>query len=88
MRPFQLAILTHLLYSMKPDSRKVLMEAGCGVGNLFFPLLEEIPNLFIQASDNPVFLLSHRSSPNSGLILAVCFLICILMILRAGIFTI
>lgn len=27
------------------------MEAGCGVGNLFYPLLEEIPNLFIHACD-------------------------------------
>jgi len=36
---------------MKPDSRKVLLEAGCGVGNLFFPLLEEIPSLFINACD-------------------------------------
>ena len=30
---------------------KVLLEAGCGVGNLFYPLLEEIPNLFIHACD-------------------------------------
>ena len=51
MRPFQLAILTHLLYSMKPDSRKVLTEAGCDVGNVFFLLLEEIPNLFIHDCD-------------------------------------
>ena len=51
MRPFQLAILTHLLYPMTPDSPKVLMESGCGVGNLFFPLLEEIPNLLIHACD-------------------------------------
>ena len=36
---------------MKPDSCKVLLEAGCGVGNLFFPLLEEIPNVFIHACD-------------------------------------
>ncbi|XP_027048402.1 methyltransferase-like protein 6 [Pocillopora damicornis] len=30
---------------------KILLEAGCGVGNLFYPLLEEIPNLFIHACD-------------------------------------
>ena len=40
-----------VLYSIKPDSLKVLLEAGCGVGNLFFPLLEEIPKLFIHACD-------------------------------------
>ncbi|KAJ7389810.1 Methyltransferase-like protein 6 [Desmophyllum pertusum] len=34
-----------------PDSPKVVLEAGCGVGNLFYPLLEEIPNLFIHACD-------------------------------------
>ena len=51
VRPFQLAILTHLLHSMKPDSREILLEAGCGVGNLFFLLLEEIPSLFIHVCD-------------------------------------
>ncbi|KAL9966165.1 hypothetical protein ACROYT_G024203 [Oculina patagonica] len=35
----------------EPESPKVLLEAGCGVGNLFYPLLEEIPNLFIHACD-------------------------------------
>lgn len=40
-----------LFDNCEPDSCKVLLEAGCGVGNLFFPLLEEIPNLFIHACD-------------------------------------
>ena len=40
-----------VVYSIKPESSKVLLEAGCGVGNLFYPLLEEIPNLFIHACD-------------------------------------
>ncbi|PSN30278.1 Methyltransferase-like protein 6 [Blattella germanica] len=32
-------------------SGKVLLEIGCGVGNLIFPLLEEEPNMFIHACD-------------------------------------
>lgn len=32
-------------------SRPVLLEAGCGVGNFIFPLLQEFPNLFIYACD-------------------------------------
>ncbi|XP_073235653.1 tRNA N(3)-cytidine methyltransferase METTL6-like [Porites lutea] len=31
--------------------QRVLLEAGCGVGNLCYPLLEEIPNVFIHACD-------------------------------------
>ncbi|KAJ9601499.1 hypothetical protein L9F63_000338 [Diploptera punctata] len=35
----------------KSCSGKVLMEIGCGVGNLIFPLLEEEPNIFVHACD-------------------------------------
>ncbi|XP_068670691.1 tRNA N(3)-methylcytidine methyltransferase METTL6-like [Montipora foliosa] len=35
----------------KAGDQRVLLEAGCGVGNLFYPLLEEIPNLFVHACD-------------------------------------
>jgi methyltransferase-like protein 6 len=30
---------------------KTLLEVGCGVGNTIFPLLEEIPSMFIHACD-------------------------------------
>jgi methyltransferase-like protein 6 len=30
---------------------KTLLEVGCGVGNTIFPLLEEIPSIFIHACD-------------------------------------
>lgn len=29
----------------------VFFEAGCGVGNTFFPLKQEIPNMFVHACD-------------------------------------
>lgn len=32
-------------------SGKVLLEVGCGVGNLIFPLLEEEPSMFVHACD-------------------------------------
>lgn len=32
-------------------ARLILLEAGCGVGNTIFPLLEENPDLFIHACD-------------------------------------
>ena len=39
------------LFMIKTGEQRVLLEAGCGVGNLFYPLLEEIPNLFVHACD-------------------------------------
>ncbi|KXJ23335.1 Methyltransferase-like protein 6 [Exaiptasia diaphana] len=37
----------------QPDQKtvKVILEAGCGVGNFFYPLLEEGYNLYINACD-------------------------------------
>ena len=32
-------------------SGRVLLEIGCGVGNLIFPLLEEEPHMFVHACD-------------------------------------
>jgi len=31
--------------------KAVLLEAGCGVGNAIFPLLNETDNLFVYACD-------------------------------------
>lgn len=33
------------------SGRKVLLEAGCGVGNTVFPLIGEIKDLFVHACD-------------------------------------
>ncbi|XP_044148914.1 tRNA N(3)-methylcytidine methyltransferase METTL6 isoform X2 [Bufo gargarizans] len=33
------------------NQRLVMLEAGCGVGNCLFPLLEEDPHLFVYACD-------------------------------------
>lgn len=37
--------------SLQAEKRLVLLEAGCGVGNTVFPLLEENSNLFVYACD-------------------------------------
>ena len=39
------------MFWTKAGHQRVLLEAGCGVGNLCYPLLEEIPNVFIHACD-------------------------------------
>ncbi|KAM4029538.1 tRNA N(3)-cytidine methyltransferase METTL6 [Anomaloglossus baeobatrachus] len=33
------------------NQRLIMLEAGCGVGNCLFPLLQEDPNLFVYACD-------------------------------------
>lgn len=42
-----------IYYLPKTDQKtsKVILEAGCGVGNFFFPLLEEGYNLHVHACD-------------------------------------
>eukprot|EP00058_Branchiostoma_floridae_P020678 XP_002606168.1 hypothetical protein BRAFLDRAFT_92035 [Branchiostoma floridae] len=39
------------LANSQKDTPLVLLEAGCGVGNFLFPLLQENPSLFIHACD-------------------------------------
>ncbi|XP_041367405.1 tRNA N(3)-methylcytidine methyltransferase METTL6-like [Gigantopelta aegis] len=46
LREFQ-----ELLNDNSKDSKRVLLEVGCGVGNFMFPLLQEDSNLFIYACD-------------------------------------
>ncbi|XP_078703704.1 tRNA N(3)-cytidine methyltransferase METTL6-like [Branchiostoma floridae x Branchiostoma belcheri] len=40
-----------LANTSQKDTPVVLLEAGCGVGNFLFPLLQENPSLFIHACD-------------------------------------
>lgn len=43
--------LYQLHFTFFQNKQVKLLEAGCGVGNAFFPLLEEYPNLFVYACD-------------------------------------
>lgn len=38
-------------FNINPNETTKLLEVGCGVGNFLFPLLAELPNLFIYACD-------------------------------------
>ncbi|CAF1547231.1 unnamed protein product [Adineta ricciae] len=38
-------------FNIDPNESVKLFEVGCGVGNFLFPLLTELPNLFIYACD-------------------------------------
>lgn len=38
-------------FNINPNETSKLLEVGCGVGNFLFPLLNELPNLFIYACD-------------------------------------
>lgn len=41
-----------IMFVLQSESQKlVLLEAGCGVGNCIFPLLEEECNIFVYACD-------------------------------------
>ncbi|XP_046643552.1 tRNA N(3)-methylcytidine methyltransferase METTL6-like isoform X1 [Daphnia pulicaria] len=40
-----------LLVGIDGDTKKILLEIGCGVGNFLFPLLEENANLYIYGCD-------------------------------------
>lgn len=49
---FQLKTVVFGLSGLQSESQRlVLLEAGCGVGNCFFPLLEDDLNLFVYACD-------------------------------------
>lgn len=38
-------------FQFETNDKRTLFEVGCGVGNFLFPLLSELPNLFIYACD-------------------------------------
>ncbi len=44
-------IVTRICSSQSQGQKLVLLEAGCGVGNCIFPLLEEDLSIFIYACD-------------------------------------
>ena len=46
-----LNVVLFFLFFQFESQRLVLLEAGCGVGNCIFPLLEEDRNIFIYACD-------------------------------------
>uniref|UniRef100_A0A0F8AS63 Methyltransferase-like protein 6 n=1 Tax=Larimichthys crocea TaxID=215358 RepID=A0A0F8AS63_LARCR len=48
---FSIALSYFNLFLMFESQRLVLLEAGCGVGNCIFPLLEDDLNIFVYACD-------------------------------------
>lgn len=38
-------------HGVPSDSRSILLEVGCGVGNTIFPLIEDNPDIFVYACD-------------------------------------
>ena len=44
-------LVTNLSAEVESERGVKLLECGCGVGNLMFPLIQENPNLFVYACD-------------------------------------